>query len=235
MTRDSASTPRLLVRQEVISQMPSPDLASHLKLELLLKKKNKPWAVFPDWISLASASSHSSWSQAEGVSLCQSRRAAGCQPGPTPGRGWYCFRRSLALPGSPGSRLGADPLSAGVSCGHRGLPTCPKVFTAISWLHSLIIVHYSSFRSTTGCFLRQRNAVKFSISGAFVWQSYSISFEDPCWNAACEFCQMACWSPSRLEALSRRHHFTAGCLRAERRFYCDQISVSENNLWTSQR
>lgn len=103
------------------------------------------------------------------------------------------FGRSVVLSGSPSSRFGADPLSAGVSCGHSGMYTCPKVFhCSLPLVTEFNHCPLQLFTKSEGLFSKTMRAVKFSVSGAFVQRSCSLSFKDPCRNAACEFCQMAC-------------------------------------------
>lgn len=212
------------------------DALSRFKVSFkITASAKKPCAVFPNRISRVSASSHSSRCQAEGVPACQSRRAAGCRPGPTPRARLMASDVALRYQGPPAPDLEPTRFLPAYRVGTAGCIRAPRFFTAPSpWLQSLIIVHCSSLQSTKGCFLRQ----------CAQWNS---AFLVPLCNGVALFLSK---TPAEtlhavlpggslisfpLRGAFTRHHFTADCLRAERRFYCDQIAVSENHFWTSQR
>lgn len=116
----------------------------------------KPCAVFPNRISRVSASSHSSRRQAKGVPACQSRRAAGCWPGPTPRARLMASDVALCYQGPPAADSEPTRFLPVYRVGTAGCIRVPRFLTAPSpWLQSSIIAHCSSLQSLKGCFLRQ--------------------------------------------------------------------------------
>lgn len=79
------------------------------------------------------------------------------------------FGRSVALSASPSTRLGSDPLFAGVSCGHSGMYTCPKVFhCSLPLVTEFNHCPLQLFTKYKGLFSKTMRAVEFSVSRAFV-------------------------------------------------------------------